>query len=97
MLTIDHQGMTRIVSPLESDDKVRLGCEKVNHLAFAFISPLCPNDHYIGHCCTPNLCLENCLICRPMMRIILWDLQGAHGISEYWNDGIVVSKSDRYC
>ena len=31
------------------------------------------------------------------MHIILWDLQGAHEILEYWNDGIVVSKSERYC
>jgi hypothetical protein len=53
LFTFDHQGMTRIVSSLKPDHEICFGCEKVNHLAFAFIAPLCSHDHYIGHCCTP--------------------------------------------
>jgi hypothetical protein len=69
LLTIDYQGMTRIVPALKPNDEICLGCEKVNHLAFAFITPLCSHDHYIGHFCPPKLGSPNPVFNRSIVAV----------------------------
>ena len=47
--TVDHYGMSGIVSPLRSSNYVKLLREKVNDLPFSFISPLRTDDDYVWH------------------------------------------------
>lgn len=48
-LTVDHQGVTRVVATLITDDDTHLAGEEVGDPALAFISPLSSDNDGRGH------------------------------------------------
>ena len=48
-LTIDHQGMPRIVPPLKARNHIRALREPIHDLAFSLITPLGADNNDVGH------------------------------------------------
>ena len=53
LLPFDHQGMSGIIAPLESDYIVGVTGKKVDNLTFALITPLGAHNNHIGHLHSP--------------------------------------------
>ena len=49
LFALNHQGMSGIIATLKSYNIIRMPCQQVNDFAFAFITPLGPNNNYICH------------------------------------------------
>ncbi len=49
LLPLDDQGVTRIVSPLESGDHIRIFRIEIDDLSFSFITPLGSDHHHVCH------------------------------------------------
>ncbi len=49
LFAVDDKGMPRVVSALEPDHDIRLFRQKIDDLALAFVPPLGPYNHDIGH------------------------------------------------
>jgi hypothetical protein len=52
-LSFNHQGMSGIIAPLETNDKVSIPGEQIDNLSFTFISPLGTNNNNTGHLSSP--------------------------------------------
>ena len=48
LFAVHHQGVTGVVSPLESNDRLRVVGQPVHDLTLAFVSPLGSHHHHMG-------------------------------------------------
>ena len=51
LLSVNDDGMARVVAALETDHHIHFGSEQIDDLAFAFVAPLRTNDSHVRHKC----------------------------------------------
>ncbi len=56
LLSVDDQGMGRVVAPLETDDDIGVGRQQIDDLALTLIAPLCADYGHCFHCDTEPRC-----------------------------------------
>ena len=49
--SVHHKGVAGIVAALVANHIIGIAGQQIDHLAFAFISPLRPNNDYTGYGC----------------------------------------------